>query len=106
MEWHDPPAEELPDWQSAAAAAFRGERPILCPSRDGAQLRYFFNRHSEERGSFWIWCPRCRAYEHGSGPVPGWWRDIPVPVDELRHDPDWLDKNWDDGWLVLQPQSS
>src|SRR4051794_5826236 len=102
MDWHDPPADVFTEWQSATKAAFDGQRTIDCPTGDGQRLRYFFYRHSEPpraRGGFWIWCPTCHAYEHASATVPEWWQDISVPLDELTHDPGWLDENWNERWL-------
>ena len=111
MDWRDPPAEIEADWQRAAGAAFEGVRPGRCPTEDGGVLRFFFNRaegtttadEPRSRGGFWIWCPVCRSYEHGSCRVPEWWRDVETPLDELMHDPGWLEEHWDEDWLQRQP---
>ena len=100
--WHDPPDEVASEWHAAADQAFRGRGPSSCPTGDGGTLRYFFARYGEpprDRGGFWIWCPICGSYEHGSASVPAWWRDVDVPPDALMHDPGWLDDHWDDEWL-------
>ncbi len=76
------------------------------PVCEGATLRFLFVRTSSvrpSRGSFWIWCPACGAYEHASANVPEWWIDVGVPVEELTHAPGWLDEHWQDAWLARQP---
>ena len=44
------------------------------------------------RGSKWEWCSHCRSYEHGTAPVPTWWRcDLAVDIGELAHQPEILE---------------
>jgi hypothetical protein len=106
MEWHDPPEDALDEWRAAERRAYSAQVAPPCPSGDAGTLRYVFVRYSDPpqaRGGFWIWCPVCRSYEHGSTRVPDWWRDVEVPKDQLMHDPAWLDAHWDDEWLRSQP---
>ena len=66
-----------------------------------ARLRYFYLRFphwtpSVNRGGLWVWCPACRRFVHGSGPVPDWWRDVPgVTVENLSPEPEVLERRWD-----------
>lgn len=104
VEWHDPPESALAAWRVATASAFESGNAAECPTGDGGVLRFFFarspGRADPERGSFWIWCPVCHAYEHASASVPGWWSDVEVPAEVLTHTPEWLEDHWDDRWLV------
>jgi hypothetical protein len=106
VEWHDAPDGHLSEWRGAETQVFETGAQAPCPEGDGATLRFFFLRTGSldpSRGSFWIWCPRCRGYEHASATVPDWWIDVAVPVQELTHHPGWLDEHWDDEWLSRQP---
>lgn len=105
MEWHDPNDDVREKWDAAMRRLFSGGGASRCPSCGSANLRYFFRRHDppQPRGGFWAWCPACRSYEHGSVSVPEWWHQVEVPLDQLFHDPAWLDENWSDDWLDRQP---
>jgi hypothetical protein len=105
VEWHDPSDDVVVEWRDATRRIFSGGGASRCPSCSGASLRYFFHRQeaSRPRGSVWVWCPACGAYEHSSASVPDWWHDVDVPLYQLFHDPDWLNEMWSDDWLELQP---
>lgn len=74
------------------------ERPVKapCPSCTTEPLRYFYWRSGTPgRGGFWVWCTACRRFMHFSGSVPDWWPDEPLAdVRRLTHQPDWLDRYW------------
>jgi hypothetical protein len=107
VEWRDPPESSLSEWRAATTLAFEAGEAADCPTGDGGTLRFLFvrshSRISPDRGSFWIWCPVCHAYEHSSAAVPAWWVDVDVPAQELTHAPDWLDEHWQEAWLARQP---
>jgi hypothetical protein len=94
--WSDPLLEKEELWNAATRAIWGGEglAKVGCPICS-TFLRFFFAGVPGSRGGYWQWCHSCRAFSHGSGRVPLWWRVPESTIPSLDVEPEWLDENWD-----------
>lgn len=99
-EWRSPERTILPEWDAAFDLVFRSgdQEAVVCPACHQAPLRVFFLRHgADNHGSYWIWCPSCLRFDHGTGLVPSWWQDVGnVDSSLLTPEPEWLEDHWNE----------
>src|SRR5262245_55108946 len=100
-EWIDVDGAHLDFWNSAIATVFtsRPPGPVLCPICRIGEFRYFYLRNPAAvyRGGSWYWCHGWWRFQHASGRVPKWWRDVSgVPPEMLIPMPTYLDEHWQD----------
>lgn len=95
--WRSPEPSELPAWDRAFREISQGPGiSMTCPVCGQPNLRLFYVRFSRNnRGGYWFWCSSCLRYEHGTGLVPNWWKDIPnISLRKLTPQPEWLEDHW------------
>lgn len=103
-EWHDPPAACLSAWTSAYEQIYlKGYIPIVCPCCNKAPLRVYWKKllgiadgSGGKKGSGWMWCGACHAFQHWSAFLPAWWPiSEPLGTMPLHTEPIELEQNWE-----------
>lgn len=79
------------------------EAPFACPVCGTPEsVHIHLHRFAGSVGGAWVWCSKCRRYDHDRRTVPGWWvnnllvdveslSSPPTRVDDLAED---VDRHW------------
>ena len=105
-DWKSVETHHIQEWRRITEAVFNQDLVTInssqCPVCADSTVRYFIHRHGNtNRGGGWVWCPACYSFEHFSGLVPDWWKNLDlVSLNKLTAPPYWLEEHWE----LIYPQ--